>query len=263
MPSAGPIASYMRWAVGAMTAIVSTSARPVSTCVGGTEGVPIALRRIDSTTEMRTNDVTISSANGISDSAAIARMRTSGRDARPVSRWAWAAAAEAAAGAIAAPPASAASSAASCGFDRRRHRRIGGGRALGGAAPEHTREHVGKRRPAVSGSLGSLSASSSASRAIGPSPTPTRKQRPAVSMTNTDRRGSSGQRATTRIAPDALPMPRPASSFSVPHATRQTTPSDANESVSDSQPIPGSCAAPSPIGGVIRPGPRPLSTRLC
>ena len=84
-----------------------------------------------------------------------------------------------------------------------------------------------KRAPALSCGLGSLSASSSASSAIGPSPTPTRKQRPAVSITNTDRRGSSGQRATTRIAPDALPTPRPASSRSVPHATRQTTPSDA------------------------------------
>ena len=82
-PSAGAIASYIRSPVGAMTASVSTSASPVSTCVGGTEGVPIALRRIDSTTEIRTNDVTISSANGISDSAAIARISTSGRDARP------------------------------------------------------------------------------------------------------------------------------------------------------------------------------------
>ena len=82
-PSAGAIASYIRSPVGAMTAIVSTSARPVSTWVGGTDGVPMALRRIDSTTEMRTNDVTMSSANGISDSAAIARISTSGREASP------------------------------------------------------------------------------------------------------------------------------------------------------------------------------------
>jgi hypothetical protein len=79
MPSAGAIAAYTRSPVGAITAIVSTSAKPVSTGVGGTDGTPIALRRIDNTTEMRTNDVSINSANGISDSAAIARMRTSGR----------------------------------------------------------------------------------------------------------------------------------------------------------------------------------------
>ena len=87
----------MRSTVGAMIAIVSTSDSPVSTCVGGTDGVPMALRRIDSTTEMRTNEVTMSSANGISDSAAIARISTSGRDAMPAS-WLLAAAALATAG---------------------------------------------------------------------------------------------------------------------------------------------------------------------
>ena len=131
-----------------------------------------------------------------------------------------------------------------------------------GSRPSRRASTSAKRSPVVSGALGSLSASSSARRDIGPSPTPTRKQRPAVSMTNTDRRGSSGQRATTRIAPDALPMPRPARSRSVPQASTQTTPSDANDSASDSHPIPGICAAESPIGGVIRPGPDPLSTDL-
>ena len=85
IPSAGATAAYIRSPVGAMTAMVSTIASPVSTCVGGTDGVPIALRRIDSTTEIRTNDVTIRRANGISDSAAIARIRTSGREASPPS----------------------------------------------------------------------------------------------------------------------------------------------------------------------------------
>jgi hypothetical protein len=72
--------------------------------LGGTDGVPIALRRIDSTTEMRTNEVTISSANGTSDSAAIARISTSGWEANPAS-WPCAGAARAAAGtSIAAAP---------------------------------------------------------------------------------------------------------------------------------------------------------------
>ena len=69
----------MRSPVGAITNSVRISASPVSTWVGGTCGVPIALRRIDSTTATRTKQVVISSANGTSDSAAIARMTTSGR----------------------------------------------------------------------------------------------------------------------------------------------------------------------------------------
>ena len=69
----------MRSPVGAITNSVRISARPVSTWVGGTCGVPIALRRIDSTTATRTKQVVISSANGTSDSAAIARKTTSGR----------------------------------------------------------------------------------------------------------------------------------------------------------------------------------------
>jgi hypothetical protein len=64
--------------VGAMTANVSTSASPVRTWVGGTCGAPTALRRIDSTTEMRTKQVIMSSANGSSDSAAIASRRGTG-----------------------------------------------------------------------------------------------------------------------------------------------------------------------------------------
>ena len=81
-PNAGPAAAYIRSPVGDITARVSTKASPVSTGVGGTDGVPMALRRIDSTTEIRTNDVTIRSANGTSESAAITRTSTSGRDAR-------------------------------------------------------------------------------------------------------------------------------------------------------------------------------------
>src|SRR5579872_4977291 len=70
----------MRSPVGAITYKVRIIARPVSTCVGGTCAAPIALRRIDSTTDTRTKQVSISSANGINDSAAMANTSTSGRD---------------------------------------------------------------------------------------------------------------------------------------------------------------------------------------
>ena len=50
-----------------MTTIVKTSARPVSTALGGRAEAPIAERTSESTTTIRTNDVHITSSNGTSD----------------------------------------------------------------------------------------------------------------------------------------------------------------------------------------------------
>src|SRR5580698_10582103 len=86
-----------------------------------------------------------------------------------------------------------------------------------------------------------LSPSSSARTVIGPSPTPSR------------------QRAITRTAPEAFPTPRPASSRNAPHATRQTTPNDASDNITDDHPNPGNAPAAS-ITGVIRQPTTTLST---
>ena len=64
-------------------------------------------------------------------------------------------------------------------------------------------------------------------------------------MTQTDRRGSNGQRAITRTAPEAFPTPRPASNRNAPQATRQTTPNDASDNITDDHPTPGTCPAAS------------------
>ncbi len=150
--------------------MVSTSAKPVSTCVGGTDGVPIALRRIDSTTEMRTNDVIISSANGISDSAAIATISTSGRAVRSFAACALAACAT-----------------AGISNTGRIHQPLHSRSAESGRAGRRiTRASTSANRglPAEAAlSARTFSASSSANTVIGPSPTPTSKHRPPASMT--------------------------------------------------------------------------------
>src|SRR6516162_9854581 len=69
--SAKEFASWYIWrATGAMTKILSTNAKPVITWFGGTDWVPSALRRIESTTEIFTNDVSMITTKGARDRAA-------------------------------------------------------------------------------------------------------------------------------------------------------------------------------------------------
>src|SRR6266540_19603 len=60
----------MRLPTGAMTKSESTKASPVTTMVGGTWGVPIALRTIDSTTAIFTKLVIMTRMKGKSDRTA-------------------------------------------------------------------------------------------------------------------------------------------------------------------------------------------------
>jgi hypothetical protein len=47
----------------------------------------------------------------------------------------------------------------------------------------------------------------------------------------------------TLTAPLAFPTPRPASNRNAPQATKQTTPNDANDNITDDHPTPGTCPA--------------------
>src|SRR5208337_419732 len=55
-------------------------ASPMSTCVGGTEGVPRACRRKESTTIIRVNEVTITRIAGNMDNSVINRSNSNGVD---------------------------------------------------------------------------------------------------------------------------------------------------------------------------------------
>src|SRR5208283_295972 len=63
-----------------MTKNVIKRASPISTCVGGTEGVPSACRRKESTTIIRVNEVTITRIAGKMDNNVIKRSNSSGVD---------------------------------------------------------------------------------------------------------------------------------------------------------------------------------------
>jgi len=63
-----------------MTKNVIKRASPMSTCVGGTEGVPSACLRKESTTIIRVNDVTMTRIAGNMDNNVINRSNSNGVD---------------------------------------------------------------------------------------------------------------------------------------------------------------------------------------
>src|ERR1035437_3555939 len=100
--------------------------------------------------------------------------------------------------------------------------------------------------PTVRSAVGTVASSISASRLIGPSPTPTRKQRPPAAMRYTERRGSRKQRPRTRMQSSDRPTPRRPSQRRNTNATKHTTPKESSESASE-PPRPGSSDPDAPM----------------